>query len=144
MRIKPLRDTMVREAAYYCHLRGLDTWSANGWDMVESGGAGGGEGKGAGVNAARGKSGIRSLERLTEGEHCAACWRLGPADGAGRADFVNGLMSTHPSTVSTITRTGSKLQFRGGRAAAAHACPFCGLWVTSQHVCLPSLTLARS
>ena len=51
-------------------------------------------------------------------------------------DFVFSLDVDHPSTVSTITRTGSKLTFKGYSGAEDQrkgkqwgVCPFCGWWV---------------
>jgi hypothetical protein len=55
-------------------------------------------------------------------------------------DFITNLGATHPSTVSTISRTGSKLVFRGRDPAEKDdrrgdakeeniVCPLCGLYV---------------
>ena len=65
MRIKPMRDIMVKEAAYHCHTRGIETYNYRGWDTYE--GTAGAARKVAGE--ARGKGGVRSLEKLTEGEY---------------------------------------------------------------------------
>jgi hypothetical protein len=71
VRIKPLKDSMVKEAAYYCHLRRIETSNWNGWDgfvpLDVAGGQAGGNARKA-VGDSRGKGGVNSLERLTEGE----------------------------------------------------------------------------
>jgi hypothetical protein len=55
---------MVREAAYYCWLKRIEMWNANGWDgFVEETGTGR-----RSIGDSRGKGGVNSLERLTEGE----------------------------------------------------------------------------
>ncbi|GHJ85675.1 hypothetical protein NliqN6_2077 [Naganishia liquefaciens] len=115
-RIKPLREAMFKEAAYYCHIKRIPTVNHRLWDRtVGTLGAGAGPGDKSrikGVGEARGKGGINSLEKLTE-------------------DFITNLGATHPSTVSTISRTGSKLVFRGRQPAEGNAehivCPLCGL-----------------
>ncbi len=63
MKLKPLRETMVREAAYYCWVKKIETINANGWDGFVSER----EGKRSAVGDSRGKGGVNSLERLTEG-----------------------------------------------------------------------------
>ncbi|KAL7422824.1 Cytoplasmic tRNA 2-thiolation protein 2 [Cryptotrichosporon argae] len=95
-RLRPMKDVTVKEAAYYCHLRGIQTVNQRRWD---SAGAGAGAGP---LRNARGKAG--SIEALTE-------------------DFIAGLDVSHPSTVSTINRTGDKLVFAG--RAGGLACPVC-------------------
>lgn len=60
-----MRDIMVKEAAYHCRTRGIETYDYRGWDTFE--GAAGTGGKKV-VGEARGKGGVRSLEKLTEGE----------------------------------------------------------------------------
>ncbi|WVQ97042.1 hypothetical protein IAU59_004152 [Kwoniella sp. CBS 9459] len=86
MRLKPMKDITTKEAAIYCHLRGLSGWTRNErrWE------AAGPKGK----RDARGKGAVASLEQLTE-------------------HFIAGLSVTHPATVSTINRTGDKLVYPG-------------------------------
>ncbi|KAJ9108819.1 hypothetical protein QFC21_000139 [Naganishia friedmannii] len=118
-RIKPLRESMIKEAAYYCHIKRIPTVNHRMWDRTI--GSMTGQVRIKGVGEARGKGGINSLEKLTE-------------------DFITNLGATHPSTVSTISRTGSKLVFkrqpgsaneeRNGQARSTRenvVCPLCGL-----------------
>ncbi|KAJ9093138.1 hypothetical protein QFC19_008481 [Naganishia cerealis] len=122
-RIKPLRESMIKEAAYYCHIKRIPTVNHRMWDRTigSMSGQAGDKIRIKGVGEARGKGGINSLEKLTE-------------------DFITNLGATHPSTVSTISRTGSKLVFKrqpgsasgdGVREAASSreniVCPLCGL-----------------
>lgn len=61
-RIKPLKDVTVKEAAYYCRINRLSTVNWRRWDSFVA------KGK-------REKAGVRSLERLTEGENaCSRSW----------------------------------------------------------------------
>lgn len=55
IRIKPLKDVTIKEAAYYCHIKRMQTVNWRRWDTFVAGGK-------------REKPGVRSLERLTEGE----------------------------------------------------------------------------
>jgi cytoplasmic tRNA 2-thiolation protein 2 len=68
-RIKPLRESMIKEAAYYCHIRRIPTVNHRLWDRTigSVGGLGGDKARMQGVGEARGKGGINSLEKLTEG-----------------------------------------------------------------------------
>jgi hypothetical protein len=68
-RIKPLRESMIKEAAYYCHIRRIPTVNHRLWDRTigSAGGPGGDKARMKGVGEARGKGGINSLEKLTEG-----------------------------------------------------------------------------
>jgi cytoplasmic tRNA 2-thiolation protein 2 len=81
--------------------------NSRGWGSVK--------GKDDGKRDARGKGGVASLEMLTERE-LAAETKL-------TAEFIAGLSVTHPSTVSTINRTGEKLVFPGD--ADKTLCPVC-------------------
>lgn len=69
-RIKPLREAMYKEAAYYCHIKRIPTVNHRLWDRT-AGTAGvaqaGDKTRIKGVAEARGKGGINSLEKLTEG-----------------------------------------------------------------------------
>ncbi|KAK8865669.1 hypothetical protein IAR55_000814 [Kwoniella newhampshirensis] len=99
VRLKPMKDISVKEAAVYCRLKGLDGFTRNDrrWDAAGP----------AGKRDARGKGGVTSLEMLTE-------------------QFIAGLSVSHPSTVSTINRTGDKLVFPG-QANDSPTCPVCQL-----------------
>lgn len=68
VRIKPMRDVMVKEAAYHCHTRGIETYNFRGWDTFEGSAQVNGGARKVVVGEARGKGGVRSLEKLTEGE----------------------------------------------------------------------------
>jgi hypothetical protein len=68
VRIKPMRDVMVKEAAYHCHTRGIETYNLRGWDTFEGSAQVNGGARKVVVGEARGKGGVRSLEKLTEGE----------------------------------------------------------------------------
>jgi hypothetical protein len=68
VRIKPMRDVMVKEAAYHCHTRGIETYNFRGWDTFEGSAQVGSGARKVVVGEARGKGGVRSLEKLTEGE----------------------------------------------------------------------------
>ncbi|WVQ85594.1 hypothetical protein IAT38_007760 [Cryptococcus sp. DSM 104549] len=94
--LKPMKELTVKEAAIYCHLKGLGGWTRNGRRWEASGPVG--------KRDARGKGGVTSLEQLTE-------------------QFIAGLSVTHPSTVSTINRTGDKLVFPGDYDTPP--CPVC-------------------
>jgi cytoplasmic tRNA 2-thiolation protein 2 len=69
-RIKPLRESMIKEAAYYCHIRRIPTVNHRLWDRTigSVGGQVGDKVRMKGVGEARGKGGINSLEKLTEGK----------------------------------------------------------------------------
>ncbi|ODO11853.1 hypothetical protein I350_00637 [Cryptococcus amylolentus CBS 6273] len=97
--LKPLKDLTTKEAAVYCHIKGLSQWTRNDrkWEVAGP----------VGKRDARGKGGVASLEMLTE-------------------QFIAGLSVTHPSTVSTINRTGDKLVFPGKEEERPH-CPVCQL-----------------
>ncbi|WWD18150.1 hypothetical protein CI109_102599 [Kwoniella shandongensis] len=99
VRLKPMKDLSVKEAAVYCNLKGFNGFTRNDrrWDAAGP----------AGKRDARGKGGVTSLEMLTE-------------------QFIAGLSVTHPSTVSTINRTGDKLVFPG-EASNSPTCPVCQL-----------------
>ncbi|WVF70665.1 hypothetical protein IAT40_005458 [Kwoniella sp. CBS 6097] len=99
-RLKPMKDMTTKEAAIYCHLRGLSGWTRNErrWE------AAGPKGK----RDARGKGAVASLEQLTE-------------------HFIAGLSVTHPATVSTINRTGDKLVYPGLDREDTPNCPVCQL-----------------
>lgn len=64
-RIKPLRESMIKEAAYYCHIKRIPTVNHRMWDRTI--GSMTGQVRTKGVGEARGKGGINSLEKLTEG-----------------------------------------------------------------------------
>jgi cytoplasmic tRNA 2-thiolation protein 2 len=64
-RIKPLRESMIKEAAYYCHIKRIPTINHRMWDRTI--GSMTGQIRIKGVGEARGKGGINSLEKLTEG-----------------------------------------------------------------------------
>lgn len=68
-RIKPLRESMIKEAAYYCHIRRIPTVNHRMWDRTIGtvSGPGGDKSRMKSVGEARGKGGINSLEKLTEG-----------------------------------------------------------------------------
>ena len=85
MRMQPMKDVSSKEAAIYCHLRGLATRNWRGWASVNAKGAG-------------------SIEMLTE-RKCSYNDR--PKVDEGQVSIA-GLSVTHPATVSTINRTGSK------------------------------------
>lgn len=74
-RIKPLRESMIKEAAYYCHIRRIPTVNHRLWDRTigSAGGLGGDKSRMKGVGEARGKGGINSLEKLTEGRLSVIC-----------------------------------------------------------------------
>ncbi|OCF31919.1 hypothetical protein I317_00752 [Kwoniella heveanensis CBS 569] len=99
-RLKPMKDVTTKEAAIYCHLRGLSGWTRNErrWELA------GPKGK----RDARGKGAVSSLEQLTE-------------------HFIAGLSVTHPATVSTINRTGDKLVYPGLGKGNIPDCPVCQL-----------------
>ncbi|KIR30573.1 cytoplasmic tRNA 2-thiolation protein 2 [Cryptococcus deuterogattii LA55] len=94
--LKPMSDLTAKEAAIYCHLRSMSsfTYNARRWDS-------------AGPPRAVGKTkgGVKSLEMLTE-------------------NFIAGLGASHPATVSTINRTGGKLVFSGKEEDRPY-CPVC-------------------
>ncbi|KAJ9125174.1 hypothetical protein QFC22_000128 [Naganishia vaughanmartiniae] len=140
-RIKPLRESMIKEAAYYCHIKRIPTVNHRMWDRTI--GSMTGQTRIKGVGEARGKGGINSLEKLTEGV-LRKSWSsaLKTIDGSSflNIDFITNLGATHPSTVSTISRTGSKLVFKRqpgsvtgdstGQAGLTRenvVCPLCGL-----------------
>lgn len=56
IRIQPMKDVTVKEAALLCHVRGIESRNERRWDL-----AGGGA-----QRDTRGKSGAASLEALTE------------------------------------------------------------------------------
>ncbi|WVQ71062.1 hypothetical protein IAR50_000587 [Cryptococcus sp. DSM 104548] len=97
--LKPLKDLTTKEAAVYCHIKGLSQWTRNDrkWEVAGP----------VGKRDARGKGGVASLEMLTE-------------------QFIAALSVTHPSTVSTINRTGDKLVFPGKEEERPY-CPVCQL-----------------
>jgi len=80
-RIKPMRDIMVKEAAYHCHTRGIQSYNFRGWDTFEDAGSSSTGARNV-AGEARGKGGIRSLEKLTEGkcDEAVARW-LGECQG---------------------------------------------------------------
>jgi len=82
--------------------------NSRGWGSVK--------GKDDGKRDARGKGGVASLEMLTERKSTIGAKLIG-------AEFIAGLSVTHPSTVSTINRTGEKLVFPGD--ADKTLCPVC-------------------
>ncbi|ORY24687.1 hypothetical protein BCR39DRAFT_317561 [Naematelia encephala] len=94
VQLKPMRDIGSKETAILCRLRELASWNERRWFL-------GPEGKEKG----KGGSGTRSIEGLTE-------------------RFIAGLSVSHPSTVSTINRTGDKLVFPGETGSIA-SCPLC-------------------
>jgi cytoplasmic tRNA 2-thiolation protein 2 len=55
-RLKPMKDVTLKEAALYCHLRGLPTVNHRKWTSEAGGGS-----------DARGK-GVHTIESLTEGK----------------------------------------------------------------------------
>jgi cytoplasmic tRNA 2-thiolation protein 2 len=115
MQLKPLKDITIREAAIWCHNARLPTMNSRGWGGVKA--------KDDGKRDARGKGGVASLEMLTEREsNTVGVWLI--------LEFIAGLSVTHPSTVSTINRTGEKLVFPGD--ADKTLCPVC-----EQYVSLP-------
>lgn len=116
--LKPLKDITIREAAIWCHLSGLPTINSRGWGSIK--------GKDDGKRDARGKGGVASLEMLTERELSRSCSKGSSSD----AEFIAGLSVTHPSTVSTINRTGEKLVFPGD--AQRNLCPVCEQYVSSK------------
>lgn len=63
MRLKPMKDITLKEAAIFCRVKGVETLNQRGW--------GSGEG-----SDARGKSGIATLEMLTEREEPFALWNF--------------------------------------------------------------------
>ncbi|KAL1405126.1 Cytoplasmic tRNA 2-thiolation protein 2 [Vanrija albida] len=97
MRIKAMKNVSLKEAAIWCHGRGVQTYNERRWD-----GTGGGARRDA-----RGKGATASIEALTE-------------------RFIAGLNVSHPSTVTTINKTGDKLCFVGD-ANSAPLCPVCQL-----------------
>ncbi|EAL21965.1 hypothetical protein CNBC1050 [Cryptococcus deneoformans B-3501A] len=94
--LKPMSDLTAKEAAIYCHLRSLSsfTYNARHWDSA-----------GPPPAAGKTKGGVKSLEMLTE-------------------NFIAGLGASHPATVSTINRTGAKLVFPGKEEDRPY-CPVC-------------------
>ncbi|OXG21006.1 cytoplasmic tRNA 2-thiolation protein 2 [Cryptococcus neoformans Tu401-1] len=94
--LKPMSDLTAKEAAIYCHLRSLSsfTYNARHWDSA-----------GPPPAAGKMKGGVKSLEMLTE-------------------NFIAGLGASHPATVSTINRTGGKLVFPGKEEDRPY-CPVC-------------------
>lgn len=82
-RIKPLREAMYKEAAYYCHIKRIPTVNHRLWDRTVGtvGAQAGDKSRMKGVAEARGKGGINSLEKLTEG----ACSALRTSCCTGRA-----------------------------------------------------------
>lgn len=103
-----MKDITVREAAVYCHLREIETRNARSW---------------ASGNIS--SKAAASLEALTEGE----CQHNHPRQSLYRplilsTAFIARLDVTHPSTVSTINKTGEKLRFSGERSAQSR-CPAC-------------------
>lgn len=109
-----MKDVTVKEAVYYAHISGFPSYNYRFWDTFQANS--GSHSKPLSVaGEARGKGSIRSLEQLTE-------------------EFIYGLEVDHPSTVSTISRTGGKLVFKGYQGVdRPHqsdsewgVCPYCG------------------
>lgn len=86
VRIKPMRDVMVKEAAYHCHTRGIETYNFRGWDTFEGSAQVGSGARKVVVGEARGKGGVRSLEKLTEGEKVPS-WDSAQEGGVTRAPY---------------------------------------------------------
>jgi cytoplasmic tRNA 2-thiolation protein 2 len=126
MQLKPLKDITIREAAIWCHNARLPTMNSRGW--------GGVKGKDDGKRDARGKGGVASLEMLTERKRSkVGVWLI--------SEFIAGLSVTHPSTVSTINRTGEKLVFPGD--ADKTLCPVCEQYVsglTASHLAVSDIS----
>nr|ODO02618.1 hypothetical protein L204_01356 [Cryptococcus depauperatus CBS 7855] len=89
--LKPMKDITTKEAAIYCHLKGLSMWTRNG-RMWETG-----------------------IGKSSRGKYQTLLINI--------KDFVASLSVTHPSTVSTINRTGDKLVFPGEKNGPC--CPVC-------------------
>ncbi|WRT65908.1 uncharacterized protein IL334_002859 [Kwoniella shivajii] len=97
--LKPMKEITTKETAIYSYLKGWNGFIRNErkWDNA------GPKSK----KDSRGKGDIKSLESLTE-------------------LFIATLAVTHPSTVSTINRTGDKLMFTGEKGQEV-SCPVCQL-----------------
>ena len=110
LRMKPMKELSVREVSMWCRIHGISTVNHRGWDAV-----------GPRERGGRAKGGASSIEGLTERE----CPCYGKSMSLIDIEFIAGLSVTHPSTVSTINRTGDKLVFPGD--TDAHICPLCQL-----------------
>lgn len=95
VRIKAMKEVNLKEAAFWCRGRGIPTLNERRWDNTVPG---------AVRRDARGKGSVASIEALTE-------------------QFVAKLNVSHSSTVSTVNKTGNKLQFVGEECGVR--CPIC-------------------
>jgi cytoplasmic tRNA 2-thiolation protein 2 len=112
-RLKPMKELAVKEVAIYCHLKGIRTTNERRWAGDR--------------DVAKGKGKAPSLEMLTERMYTKRC-NLAKSR-TDSIDFIAGLSVTHPSTVSTIIKTGDKLVFPG--EVTGEACPMCQLYISS-------------